>query len=207
MDEAQALASAPARRGDWMQTYTGRMFWPLDPRSDEVEIVDIAHALSMQCRYAGHCRRFYSVAEHCVLMAEAVSPEHRLQALMHDAAEAYLVDLPRPVKRQIELYKVYEQRVHVAICARFGLSPEIPTAVHAADNRILRDELEQAMLPPPERWPAQDVEPLGVTLQFWSPNVAEFRFMALFDRLISGRPEGAGVAPISRTERKAHGYG
>lgn len=87
------------RRGDWMMTYSGRAFWPLDPRADEIDPLDIAHALSMLCRYGGHVRRFYSVAEHCVLMSHAVAPEHALWALLHDATEAYMVDLPRPINR------------------------------------------------------------------------------------------------------------
>ena len=67
-----------ARKGDWMQTYTGRQFWPIDPRANEVHIEDIAHALSMMCRYNGHCRTFYSVAEHSVLVSQHVPPEHAL---------------------------------------------------------------------------------------------------------------------------------
>ena len=85
-DETENLmASAPARKGNWMQTFTGRQFWPADPRADEIDIRDIAHALSMQCRYAGHCTQFYSVAEHCVLLANAI-PEQKLWALLHDAS-------------------------------------------------------------------------------------------------------------------------
>lgn len=177
------------RRGDWMQTFTGRQFWPLDPRPGEVEILDIAHALANQCRYAGHCRRFYSVAEHCVLLARAVTPEHRLWALLHDAAEAYLVDLPRPVKRQVVGYHTAEAAVMAAICLRFGLKPEMPDAVHDADYRILRDELEQNMMPPAQRWPVQDEEPLGVTLRFWRPDVAEYWFLQEFGALTGWRPD------------------
>jgi hypothetical protein len=175
------------RRGDWMQTFTGRQFWPLDPRPDEVDILDIAHALANQCRYAGHCRRFYSVAEHCVLLSRAVAPEHRLWALLHDSAEAYLVDLPRPVKRHVVGYHMAEAAVMAAICLRFGLKPEMPEAVHDADYRILRDELEQNMAPPPSRWPVQDEAPLGVSLRFWDPGEAEFWFLKEFKALTGGR--------------------
>jgi hypothetical protein len=87
------------RRGDWMQTFTGRAFYPLDPRPEDIDPVDIAHALSLICRYGGHSSRFYSVAEHCVLMSHAVAPEHALWALLHDATEAYLGDMIRPLKR------------------------------------------------------------------------------------------------------------
>lgn len=176
-----------ARRGDWMQTFSGRQFWPLDPRPGEVFIHDIAHALANQCRYAGHCRRFYSVAEHSVLLARAVAPEHRLWALLHDAAEAYLVDLPRPVKRQVVGYAAAEATVMFAICLRFGLAIDMPPAVHDADFRILRDELEQNMASPPAPWGVQEAEPLGVTLRFWKPDEAEFWFLKEFDHLTGGR--------------------
>src|SRR4051812_20612492 len=88
-------------RGDWMQTYTGRAFWPLDAQPEDVDPLDIAAALSMLCRYGGHVSRFYSVAEHCLLMSEAVAPEHALWALLHDATEAYMGDMVRPLKRQM----------------------------------------------------------------------------------------------------------
>ena len=186
-------ALSEGRKGDWMQTFTGRQFWPLDPRPEDVDILDIAHALANQCRYAGHCRRFYSVAEHSVLLARAVAPEHRLWALLHDAAEAYLVDLPRPVKRQVVGYHLAEAAVMAAICWRFGLAPEMPDAVHEADYRILRDELEQNMAAPPSRWPVQDEAPLGVTLRFWTPDQAEAWFLTEFDLLARLRKDGLGA--------------
>lgn len=186
-----------ARRGDWMQTFTGRAFWPLDPRPEDVDIADIAHGLAHQCRYAGHCRRFYSVAEHSVLLARVAAPEHRLWALLHDAAEAYLVDLPRPVKRQVVGYATAEAAVMLAICARFGLPPEMPAAVHEADGRILHDESVQNMAAPPRPWnlPGQ---PLGVTLEYWSPVRAEVEFRTQFDKLTTGRADGAGLPDLGR---------
>lgn len=74
-------------KGDWMQTYTGRRFWPLDPVAGDIEIMDIAHALSNQCRYAGHTRFHYSVAQHSVQVSENVAPEHALWGLLHDAPD------------------------------------------------------------------------------------------------------------------------
>lgn len=71
-----------ARIGDWMQTASGRMFWPVDPRPEDVEINDIAHALSLTCRYCGHVREFYSVAQHSVLVSDAAPAENRLWPLL-----------------------------------------------------------------------------------------------------------------------------
>ena len=87
------------RVGDWIQTMSGVIFYPLDPRPEEIRIEDIAHALSHQCRFAGHCREFYSVAEHSVRVSRELPQEFMLWGLLHDASEAYLVDLPRPIKR------------------------------------------------------------------------------------------------------------
>jgi hypothetical protein len=108
-------------RGDWMQTFTGLQFYPLSPRPEDVEPSDIAHALGMLCRYNGHVDAFYSVAEHCVLMSHAVSPENALAALLHDATEAYVGDMIRPLKRSMPDYVAVEDRVMVAIARRFGL--------------------------------------------------------------------------------------
>lgn len=187
---ASARDTSPARRGDWMQTFSGRRFWPLDPRPEDVAIEDIAHSLSLQTRYAGHCLRFYSVAEHCVLMARAAPAEHARRALLHDAAEAYLVDLPRPVKRFLLGYGPAEIKVMGCICLAFGLDGFMPETVKALDNRILMDERAQNMRPTGEVWNyGGATEPLGVTLQFWSPERAEREFLTTFAALTILTPE------------------
>lgn len=158
-----------------MQTFTGRAFWPLDPRPDEIDPIDIAHALSLLCRYGGHTRRFYSVAEHCVLMSHAVKPEHALWALLHDATEAYLVDLPRPVKRHMPGYRAVEDELMVHVAARFGLDGAMPGEVKDADNRILLDERAALLGPQPRPWhqDLERLEPLGVIVEGWSSWTAE----------------------------------
>lgn len=168
------------RAGDFMQTYTGRQFWPMDPRDFEVDINDIAHSLSMQCRYAGHVDRFYSVAEHSVLLAEWVNQydsDATLWALMHDASEAYLVDVPRPVKPFLTGYKAAESKVMAAICNRFNLPLRMPEIVHEADNRIIADELINLV---PMDWHKQHNDPLGVTLKYWSPDMAKEKFIQAY---------------------------
>jgi len=166
-------------RGDWMQTYTGRRFFPLDPRPDEIDPIDIAHALSLLCRYGGHVDRFYSVSEHSVLMSEAVAPEHALAALLHDATEAYVVDVPRPLKRQLPGYREIEASVWTAICLAFGLAGDLPAEVKDADNRILLTERNALMSRTRHAWPSVDgLEPLPVTITGWSPEVAETWFSA-----------------------------
>lgn len=180
------------RTGQWMQTYTGRKFWPMDPRSDEVFIEDIAHSLSLQCRYAGHCERFYSVAEHSVHLARHLrwqGVEVALWALLHDASEAYLVDVPRPVKGHLVGYKDAEARVMAAVCERFGLAADMPAVVHDADNRIIGDELANLA---PMDWHARYNDPLGVNIRCWHPAQAKEEFLATFEALMDCRARGMG---------------
>lgn len=170
----------------WIQTFTGRAFWPLDPRVDDIDILDIAHALSMLCRYGGHTRRFYSVAEHCVLMSRYVEPENALWALLHDATEAYMVDVPRPIKRQLPDYMAAEDNLMGHICKRYDLDPVCPKAVKHADNRILHDERAELMATAPMRRSTDgDTEPLGVTITGWLPSAAEVFYLRRFHELVS----------------------
>ncbi|WP_246638809.1 hypothetical protein [Rhizobium binae] len=187
---AASITGLQRRHGDFMQTATGRKFWPMSPRADEVFIEDIAHALSLQCRYAGHCLRFYSVAEHCVLMARHLRWEGvdvALWALLHDSSEAYLVDVPRPVKPYLEGYKPAEAMVMAAICDRFSLEKEMPAVVHDADNRIIADEIVNLV---PMDWHGKHNEPLGVRLRYWSPEKAKEEFLATFEALMECRARG-----------------
>lgn len=178
------------RAGDWMQTYTGRQFWPLDPRPDEVCIEDIAHALSQLCRYAGHCLSFYSVAQHSVLISLHCRPEHALWGLLHDAAEAYICDLPRPVKRSIQQYKEIERDVERAVAERFGLPWPMPPEVKDIDNRILFDEREQLMAPPPRPWRLYG-PPLGIAIEPMPPTAAKAAFLDRYHSLLTREDEPA----------------
>lgn len=179
-DPEQEITLTALRTGDWMQTFTGRAFYPLDPRAEDIDPRDIAHALSMICRYGGHVRRFYSVAEHCVLMSYAVAPEHALWALLHDATEAYVGDMIRPLKRSMPAYCEAEDRLMAVICERFGLSPTMPDEVHLADSRILLVERAALLGPSPQPWSdfLESLEPLGVPVSAWSPTVAESLYMS-----------------------------
>lgn len=165
------------RQGDWMQTYTG-LFYPMDPRVDEVVPEDIAHALSMVCRFGGHVKVFYPVAEHCVLMSEAVDPDLALWALLHDAAEAFLGDLVRPVKYAIPDYRAIEYRLMRVIAERFGLTWPCPPQIKAADFGMLRAERDVLMGDPPLPWVStENVAPLNVPIAGWCPEYAERRFL------------------------------
>src|SRR5215213_11515028 len=105
-----------------IQTFTGKFVTPLDPKIDQIDIIDIAHALSNMCRYAGHVRKFYSVAEHSILASYYVFEDEALEALLHDATEAYLVDVPKPYKHMLPDYCKYEDRLHGVISLKFQLN-------------------------------------------------------------------------------------
>lgn len=174
--------NAPIRKGDWMQTSLGAQFWPMDPRPEEVRIEDIAAALSKLCRYGGQCLRFYSVAEHCVHVARHAPAGFELAALLHDASEAYLSDVIRPIKSHLTNYLDIEAGLERVIAQRFGLPWPMPAEVKRLDTAILADERDQIMAPPPVPW-HQTTEPaLGVTLQCWTPGFAEREFLRAFDR-------------------------
>lgn len=171
-DEAQAWL-----RGDWMQTHTRRRFYPMDPRAEDIDPEDIAHALSLLCRYGGHIDRFYSVAEHCVLMSRVVAPENALAALLHDATEAYVVDVPRPLKRYLADYRMVEDRVWQAIAKRFDLDPVLPADVHDADTRMLLNETS-LLMPGAEAWASLvGLRPLPVTVKGWWPERAKTKYL------------------------------
>lgn len=159
-----------------MQTFTGRRFYPLDPQPDEIDPLDIAHALSLICRYGGHVTRFYSVAEHCVLMSRAVEPEHALWALLHDATEAYVGDMVRPLKHHLPEYRAIEDKVMNAVATRFRITNVMPAEVKAADNSILLDERAALLTPTDEVWGVDGLEPLGVDVAGLPPEAAEYAY-------------------------------
>lgn len=125
-----------------IQTFSGIRFWPLDPRLEDIRIEDIAHALSMQCRFTGHTKLFWSVAEHSLLVAALVPPNLRLAALLHDASEAYLADVSRPLKTQPEFdfYRMAEKRLMGLIGERFGVDHEDFESCGQADKWALAIE-------------------------------------------------------------------
>lgn len=125
---------------NYIQTHTGMKVHLPDADPSEFRIGDIAHALSMMPRFAGHIDRFYSVAEHSINVAEIVPDEHKLQALLHDATEAYICDIPTPFKRLLPGYKELEDDLWRAISTKFGVPFELHALVKDADGIMLMTE-------------------------------------------------------------------
>lgn len=171
------------RKGGWIQTYTGGRIFPLDPRLDEIHIEDIAHSLSLQCRYNGHVNRFYSVAEHSLYVSQAVAPANALSGLMHDASEAYLTDVPRPIKPSFTGYYGFEDKLMNMIAIKYGFTWPMPLEVKDCDNRILNDEKAQLLGKGEFEWEDDFGKALGITIKGLRPEIAEELFMDRFKEL------------------------
>src|SRR5574337_1333697 len=119
-----------------IQVFSGLEFFPLNPNPQDISIDDIAHALSIQVRFSGHIVHPYTVAEHSVCVSYLVPQQYALWGLLHDAAEAYLVDLPRPLKHDVSMsrYREAEEKLMRAISTRFDLNWPEPPIIKTADR-------------------------------------------------------------------------
>ena len=193
----------------WFQTFTGRLVDVLHPTPEMVDIEDIAHALSMTCRFSGHCREFYSVAEHSVLVEQIGTwlmdrdsgTQHSLCLLLHDAAEAYVGDVITPVKRALDFadarpggmvpcsLKELEYRWLSAITEKFGLGNRLtsPTEImKKADSRALAVEVVSLFHPVRAEWWGDRERPNpgdGWAVDCWPPAEARRRFLGRFQTL------------------------
>jgi uncharacterized protein len=187
---------------DWMETLSGRKFSPFDEDPD-FELRDLVWGVARAQRYAGQFKEeveHYSVAEHQVLMARWLMARERHTfdlgmapgefkevvrcAATHDLPEGLLLDMVRPIKRHDAFYRQAEARFSGAIARRYGLLHPMHVIVKELDNRILVDERAQAMNPSGNHWGSIDgQEPMGITLQFWSPRRAAKELFDLLDEL------------------------
>lgn len=215
----------------WIQTYTGRQVFPLAPDPEQIDIHDIAHALANLCRFTGHTRQFYSVAQHSVLVAREINPEFAAWGLMHDAAEAYINDIARPIKQitflvddDAEAVEDVESRIQQAIARRFNLPWPMPEgcseAVKHIDTRLLLTEKRDLMSAEPAAWNVEGDPFFGWHIEPWAPQRAEREFLrAALDYGIAKmvgvpRADDTGERPIldeaaeitSVDRRKAYGH-
>lgn len=124
----------------WILTHSGRQFDLLAPTAAMISPHDIAHALANLCRFNGHTREHYSVAQHSLIVCDLAPEKHQLSALIHDATEAYLGDMTRPLKALMPEYRNAEQRVWITICDRFNIPQVLPESVIRADMVALATE-------------------------------------------------------------------
>lgn len=154
-----------------IRTFTGIYMNVFEPTLEMICIEDIAHALSNQCRFGGHLPEFYSVAQHSFLCANLVEDEYKMQALLHDASEAYILDMPSPIKRQLENYKLIEDKLMSLIAKKFGFKYPLESQVKLVDDEMLKLEWNQLMLKG------------SLTFKCWSNGYSKQRFLETFYEL------------------------
>lgn len=170
-----------------IETYTGRFFDVANPQAKDVCIDDIAHALGNLCRYGGHCKEFYSVAEHSrftTTLAQIETTNIRMHKLciLHDAAEAYLIDVPRPVKAQLPAYEAIEKKAMSAIYEHFSLTPptdEEKRFIKRMDNIALHTEAKHLMPSQGLNWGIPEQADTSFSFSFWmniSPKESSFQY-------------------------------
>ena len=190
--------------GPTMRLRSGAWFDLLDPHGSDFDIEDIAHGLAHVCRYAGQCDDFYSVAEHSLLVSEACVAAP-FAGLMHDAAEAFIGDVVRPLKQLLPDYRTIERGVEAAVFARFGLEGGIPASVKEADLEVLAAEQEQIMPPGTADWArAAAIEPARVRVRHLPPAQAKRDFLERF-ALLGGSPGSSRGSDTSRTHHPLSG--
>jgi hypothetical protein len=189
-----AHENAPPAPGPYLQTVSGRFVNPFEPDPEQLDIADIGRALANICRFGGHARSFYSVAQHSVIVSELVEQrggdvEDTFAALMHDATEAYLGDMPHPIKHRSPLgaaFRAAEKELEQVIAARFAIKPDVPE-IKKVDRALLATE-RRAFSGENWHWPELDgVEPLELTLTAWAPDESARRFAARYAELEARR--------------------
>lgn len=175
----------------WIITHTGKKFYHLNPQPEMVDINDIAHALSMLCRWTGHTKFHYSVAQHSVYASTIVKPEIALATLLHDSSEAYLGDMNRPLKHFTAAgpaYLAIEERVEEVIFKKFGVPFPLPEGVKEADTQMLYAEKAQLMTVTEatkyeaKKWGRDETE-APVIIESWIPDYAKKMFLNRFFEL------------------------
>lgn len=158
-----------------------------DSFNNVYNIEDIAHALSNLCRFTGHTREFYSVAEHSYYVSTIVPPQHALAGLLHDAAEAYLGDVSSPLKALLPDYKTLERQIEMQIFQTFDLPASLPAEVKHADLVMVATEKRDLMPVTANQWPglaARGIHPRAdLVIRPWPPGQAKAFFLARFKEL------------------------
>ena len=179
------------RTTDWLLTFTGKKFFPLEPSHRDVCIEDIAHSLAHQCRFGGHTQRFYSVAQHSVLVSENLPVKLQFEGLMHDAPEAYCGDLIRPIKYSLPGYREIEERIWIEIAFKYNLPIVLSKQVKIVDNRMLMTERRDLLVASGHEWSlARDFPPLHRAIKPMTPVRSKDCFLEAFHRLFSKQGGG-----------------
>lgn len=171
----------------YIQTNSGRKFDVVDCGLDEIDIVDIAHGLSHICRFTGQIPAFYSVAQHCTEMSYLAPDEYKLDALLHDASEAYLGDVSKHIKELIgEPYRALERNLTAKIALRFGICNPMPQCIKTLDGDMLETEFKQIWRKRDPAIPSYGNE-LPIMLRPVDPHLAREVFLSRYYFLVKER--------------------
>lgn len=167
-------------------TSHGRYFDFVNLERNRLSIEEVASSLSKLCRFTGHCRELYSVAQHSVLVSQVVPRQYAMAGLLHDAAEAVLGDVAAPLKQLLPDYKAIERRVEPWVFAQFGLPGILPPEVKHADRVLLATERRDLMPPTDDLWEhhTQGVQPLAMTVVPLAPERARRLFLDRYAELL-----------------------
>lgn len=168
----------------WISTFTNKKFYFFKPTVESIDILDIAHALSMICRFGGHIGKFYSVAQHSIIVSQICPKEYALEGLLHDATEAYVGDMVRPMKQNMPEYMKTEDHLHEVIAKKFNLkySQESKKIIKTADNIALVTEKRD--LGKNELWSyLQGVIALDTKITPWGQEKSKKEFIKRFEEL------------------------
>lgn len=160
---------------DCIRTFTGKYINVFEPTLDMIDIEDISHALSNIGRFGGHLPEFYSVAQHCCLCAYLVPEEHKLAALLHDSTEAYMMDIPSPIKKRLNDYKNLEDKLMSAISEKFGFEYPLNSVIKECDHKMLELEWNNLML-------GNSTES-ELDFTCWSSKVAKKKFIDMYNNI------------------------
>ena len=164
-----------------VSTKSGRRVSLLNPSPSQIVIGDIAHGLAHQCRFNGQTNKFYSVAQHSVLVASILPRELRLAGLLHDASKAYLGDVVQPLKDLLPEYQSIEANFCEVLGARFGVNLQHNDAIQHADLVVLATERRDLMPMDTADWSSiSGITPLSRTIKPKSPEAASAQFMEMF---------------------------
>lgn len=180
------------RKGNWMISYKGNKLFPLDLRPEDIDIEEIAHSLSNLCRFGGHCKEFYSVAQHSTLVSFLLPDNLKLVGLLHDATEAYCGDMIRPLKKSLPQFDLIETNIWTAIALRYNLPMYPPERVYLEDARVLLAEKRSLLVDHKHKWEFPqcaypNLEPADIEILPWPPFIAERSFLDAFEVIMSGR--------------------
>ncbi len=164
----------------YMTTYTGKLIDPLDPDPDLIDIKDIAHHLSLICRYGGACRYLYTVGQHSVLGMRFIDENNKFAFLLHDASEYILYDMVKAVKENMKFYKAVEKKLQQMIFEKFKVGPFDHREVKRVDYAIMNTEAHALM----KRTDGMDYPepPLNVNIMYWPPQTTELHFLYAFKK-------------------------